>query len=56
MSYKFIDYMSFGLPVINYCEEDRVEGDVFMSIDRIEDNARNFEVDFRSVNYIIIPK
>ncbi|MCD6366202.1 MAG: rRNA maturation RNase YbeY [Bacteroidales bacterium] len=37
----FTDVISF-----DYCEEKTVSGDIFMSVDRIRDNASDLELDF----------
>lgn len=31
----------------DYCENDRVSGDIIISIDRVTDNAKKFKVDFQ---------
>ena len=38
----------------DYCEEGIVSGDIFISIDRIKDNAKKYEVEFLNELYRVI--
>ncbi|MBN1820793.1 MAG: rRNA maturation RNase YbeY [Prolixibacteraceae bacterium] len=45
----FTDIVTF-----DYCEKDKISGDIFISIDRVEENAREYRVDFYNELYRVI--
>lgn len=46
----FTDIITF-----NYCEEDTISGDLFISVDTVLDNSKTFGVDFKTeLNRVII--
>ena len=38
----------------NYCEEDTISGDIFISIDRVKENARKFQTEDTELFRVII--
>jgi len=46
----FTDIITF-----NYCDEDIISGDIFISVDRVEENAKEYDVSFSmELNRVII--